>query len=64
VVDDGSLTGLSLKPREALANGLHQLRMHESLVLIGTPSVTDFKPRIGWKEIRRWLESMQLIAAA
>jgi hypothetical protein len=29
-----------------------------------TPSVTDFKPRIGWKEIRRWLESIQLIAAA
>jgi hypothetical protein len=28
------------------------------------PSVTDFKPRIGWKEIRRWLEAMQLIAAA
>jgi len=31
---------------------------------LGTPSVMDFKPRTGWKEIRRWLESMQLIAAA
>jgi hypothetical protein len=33
-------------------------------VNVGTPSVTDFKPRTGWKEIRRWLESLQLIQAA